>query len=128
MTQMHYKTLLSRKEPYGANKSIKCFSGYSDQDDIKLLSMRLPQMTGYFKSFDRNKTMSLKINDKKMLKKRIKIRKNVSSLVDKKFDSKAVYGDSDKQIKKKNYTRVMKIQVFKVKKYQKKMLHLNVSH
>ena len=53
-------------------------------------------MTGYFKSFDRNKTMSLKINDKKMLKKRIKIRKNVSSLVDKKFDSKAVYGDSDK--------------------------------
>ena len=90
------KTLLSRKEPYGANKSIKCFSGYSDYDDIKLLSMRLPQMTGYFKSFDRNKTMSLKINDKKMLKKRIKIRKNVSSLVDKKFDSKAVYGDSDK--------------------------------
>ena len=71
------KTLLSRKEPYGANKSIKCFSGYSDYDNIKLLCIRLPQMTGFFKIFDRNKRMSLKISDKKMLKKRIKIQEKL---------------------------------------------------
>lgn len=71
------KTLLSRKEPYGANKSIKCFSGYSDYDNIKLLCIRLPQMTRYFKIFDRNKTMSLKISDKEMLKKRIKIQEKL---------------------------------------------------
>ena len=40
-------------------------------------------MIGYFKSFDRNKTMSLTISDKKLLKKRIKIREKVSSLADK---------------------------------------------
>ena len=34
-------------------------------------------MTGFFKIFDRNKTMSLKISDKKMLKKRIKIQEKL---------------------------------------------------
>ena len=58
-------------------------------------------MIGYVKCFDSDKTMSFKVSDKKVLKEYTKIWGRVSSLIDKKFDSEPVYGDSDKYIKTK---------------------------
>ena len=63
------KILISKKEPYGTKKSSKYFIGYDDDDDaIRPLCINLPQMIGYVKSFDSNKTMSFKVTDKKLLK------------------------------------------------------------
>ena len=59
------KILFSIKEPYGTNKSIKYFFGYNDDDVIRPLCIKLPQMIGYVKSFDSNKTISFKVTDKK---------------------------------------------------------------
>ena len=67
------KILISKKEHYGKKSSFKYFIGYSDNDDIRPLCMRLPQMIGYAKYFDSNKTMSFKVIDKKLLKKYTKI-------------------------------------------------------
>ena len=41
--------LVSKKEPYGNKNSIKYFIGYNDNDIIRPLCIRLPQMTGYAK-------------------------------------------------------------------------------
>ena len=49
--------------------SLKYFIGYNDDDVIRPLCIRLPQMIGYVKCFDSNKTMSFKVNDNKLLKK-----------------------------------------------------------
>ena len=62
------KILLSKEEPYGANKSIKYFIEYNDNDDIRPLCIMSPQMIGYVKCFESNK-MSFKIIDNKLLKK-----------------------------------------------------------
>ena len=58
-------------------------------------------MIGYVKYFDSNKTMSFKTSDNKLLKRYSKIWERVSSLLNVELDSKPVYGDSDKYIKKK---------------------------
>ena len=58
-------------------------------------------MIGFVKCFDSNKTMSFKVIDNKLLKKYNKIQKGVSILMNIKFDSDPVYGDSDKYIKTK---------------------------
>ena len=61
--------MVSEKEPYGTKRSIKYFTGYYDNDVIWLLCIKLPQMIGYVKCFDSNKTMSFKASDKKAVKK-----------------------------------------------------------
>ena len=63
------KILLSKKDPYGANKSIKYFIEYNDDDVIRALCIKLPQMIGYVKCFVSNKTMSFKVTNKKTVKK-----------------------------------------------------------
>ena len=52
--------------------SFTYFLGYND-DVIRPLCIKLPQMMGYVKHFDSNKTMSFNINDNRLLKKYIKI-------------------------------------------------------
>ena len=47
------KILFSKKEPYGIKKSFKYFIGYNDNDVIRPLCLRLSQMTGYIKKFDK---------------------------------------------------------------------------
>ena len=42
--------LVSKKEPYGTKISFKYFIWYSDNDIIRPLCIRLPQMTGYAKN------------------------------------------------------------------------------
>ena len=84
------------KDSYGAKKLLKYFIGYSDNDVIRPLSVKLPQMTGYVEYFDSNKTMLFKVIDKKLLKKYTKIWGNISSLMNTEFDSEPVYVDNDK--------------------------------
>ena len=52
------KILVSKKESYGTKNSLKYFIGYNDDDDaIRPLFIKLPQLIGYVKHFDSNKTM-----------------------------------------------------------------------
>ena len=63
------KILVSKEEPYGTKNSFKYFIGYNDNDVIRPLCIKLPQMIGYVRKFEGNTTMSFKINDSKLLKK-----------------------------------------------------------
>ena len=40
------KILVSKEEPYGTKTSFKDFIGYNDNDVIRPLCIKLPQMTG----------------------------------------------------------------------------------
>ena len=62
------KILVSKKESYGTKNSLKYFIGYNDGDVIRPLCILLPQMIGYVKHFDSNKTMSFKVSDNKSTK------------------------------------------------------------
>ena len=57
------KVLISKKEAYGKKSSFKYILGYNDDDDdvIKPLCIKLPQMIGYIKHFDSNKTCYLRL-------------------------------------------------------------------
>ena len=81
--------------------SLKYPIGYNDDDVIRLLFLKLPQMIGYVEHFDSNKTMSFKVSDNKLLKKYNKIWKKISNLLGIEFDSKLLYSDNDKYIKTK---------------------------
>ena len=90
--------LVSKEEAYRSNKSIKYFIGYNDKV-IRPLCIKLPQMIGYVKCCESNKTMSFKVNDNKLLKKYNEIWKKAKKLLNIKFDSGPVSGDNDKYIK-----------------------------
>ena len=47
------KIFLYKEEPYGTKKSFKCFIGYNDNDVVRPLCIKLPQMTGYVRNFKR---------------------------------------------------------------------------
>ena len=98
------KILVSKKEPYGTKNALNYFIGYNDNDVIRPLCVRLPQMTGYFKKFNENATMSFRVNDnnnKQLLKITAKIWEEIEKLIKISFESKPVYGDNDKYIKTK---------------------------
>ena len=61
-------------------KSFKYLIGYHDNDVIRPLCIKLPQMIGNVKCFESNKTLSFKINNKKLLKKCNQIWKKVKIL------------------------------------------------
>ena len=56
--------LVSKKESYGNKNSLKYFIGYNDDDIIRPLCIRLPQMIGYPTKLEENATMSLIVRDK----------------------------------------------------------------
>ena len=56
--------LVSKKEPYGTKNALKNFIGHNDNDAIRPLYLRLPQMTGYAKKFKENGTMPFRANNK----------------------------------------------------------------
>ena len=95
------KILVSIKESYGKNNSLKYFIGYNDDNVIRPLCIKVPQMIGYVKNFDSNKTMSCKVDNNKLLKKYNKILEKISNLMNIEFDSEPVYGGNDKYIKAK---------------------------
>ena len=73
--------LVSKKESYGPKTSLKYFIRYNDDDIIRPLCIKLPQMIGYAKCFDSNETMSFKVSDNKLLKKYNKIWERDSHLL-----------------------------------------------
>ena len=95
------KILVSKEEPYGTKNSFKYFIGYNDNDVIRPLCIKLPQMIGYVRKFEGNTTMSFKINDSKLLKKYNQIWKKVEKLLKINLNSEPIYGDNDKYIKTK---------------------------
>ena len=94
------KILVSKKEPYGTKNALKYFIGYNDDDIIRPLCLRLSQMIGYARKFDENTTMSLRVNNKELLKNYNKICEKVERLMKINFESKPVYGDDEKYIKR----------------------------
>ena len=93
------KILVSNKEPYGTKNTFKYFIGYNNNDVIRLLCVRLPQMTDYARKFDENATMSFRANNKQLLKNYNKIWEKVEKLMRIDFESKPIYGDDNKYIK-----------------------------
>ena len=75
------KILVSKKELYGTKNSFKYFIAYNDNDVIRPLCVRLPQMTGYAKKFHENATMSFRANNKQLLKNYNKIWEAVEKLL-----------------------------------------------
>ena len=123
------KTLVSKKESNGAKNSLKYFIGYNDDDVIRPLCIKVPQMIGYVKHFDSNKTMSFKVGDNKLLKKYSKIWDKITNLMNIEFDSEPVYGDNDKYIKTKIKLYEDRVNTnFQGKKVPKKMLHVRAYH
>ena len=74
------KIHISEKASYGKEKkkSFKHFTGYNDNNDIRPLCVKPPQMIGYAKYFDSNKTLSFKVSGKKLFKKYTKIGKKLA--------------------------------------------------
>ena len=68
------KTVIFKEVVYGTKNSFKYFIEYFDEDDIiRLLLLKLPQMIGYLKKFDDSMTMSFRVDDSKLFKKYCKI-------------------------------------------------------
>ena len=80
---------------------LKYFIGYNDNDVIRPLCLRLPQMTGYAKKCNENATISFRVYSKQILKKYNKIWEKVEKLLRIDFERKPVYGDDDKYLKTK---------------------------
>ena len=60
------KILISKEVVYRTKNSLKYFIEYIDEEDvIRPLLLKLPQMIGYLKEFDDSTTMSLRIDDRK---------------------------------------------------------------
>ena len=95
------KILVSEKESYDKKNSFNFFIGYNDNDVIRPLCIRLPQMTGYARKFNENVTMSFRVNNKQLLKNYYKIWEKIKKLLKIEFESKPVYGDDEKYIKTK---------------------------
>ena len=68
------KILISKKVSYSISKgSFKYFIGYNEDNVIRPIYTKFLQMIGYVKYFDTNNTVPFWVNDKKLLKKYIKI-------------------------------------------------------
>ena len=86
------KILVSKKGSYGTKNALKYFVGYNDNDVIRPLCLRLPQMTGYAKKFNENATMSCRVSNEQLLKNYNKIWEKIENLMRIDFE---IYGDDD---------------------------------
>ena len=89
------KIFVSKKESYGTKNAIKYFIGYIDNNEIKPICIRVPQMIGYVKYFDGDKVKSFKVTNQKLLNKYNKIWEKVGELLNVKFEIKPIYGESN---------------------------------
>ena len=74
------KILVSKEEPYGTKNSFKYFIGYNDNDVIRPLCIKLPQMISNVRKLEGITIISFKISDKQLLKKYNQIWKRVEKL------------------------------------------------
>ena len=95
------KTLASKEELYVTKKLLKYVIGYNDDDVMRPLCMKPPQMIGYVKNFDSNKAMAFRVDDTRLLKKYNRIWEIISNLLNIIFDTDPVYSDDQKYIKAK---------------------------
>ena len=96
------KIVIFKEVVYGTKKSLTYIIGYNDEEDvIRPLLLKLPQMIGYLKEFDDCMTVSLRVDDSKLFKKYCKIWKTIKGLLGIEFNSEPVYGDTDSYIKTK---------------------------
>ena len=96
------KISISKEVAYGIKNSLKYCIGYNDEEDvIRPLCLKHPQMIGYLKEFDDNITMSLRVDDNQLFKNYCKIWRTIKGLLGIEFDSQPVYGDTDSYIKTK---------------------------
>ena len=86
VNRAYAKKNLWKKSSYGKKSSLKYFIGYSDNDVIGPLCINLPQIIGYVKHFNSNKTMSFKVIDKGLIKRYVKIWERINNLIDKTFE------------------------------------------
>ena len=104
---------------------VKYFIGYNENDVIRLLCVRLPQVTDYPKKLNENVTMSFRANNKQISQNYNKIWKKIEKLLTIDFESKPIYGDDDKYIKRMITGR---LQIFITKKYPKKKHHTSINN
>ena len=72
------RIVISKEFAYGTKNSIKYVIGYFEEDDvIRPLLLKLPQMIGYLKEFNDSMTISLRVDDSKLFKKYFKVWKTV---------------------------------------------------
>lgn len=71
------KILVSKEEKYDKKNSFKYFIGCNDNDIIRPLCIKTPQITVYLKNFENNMTTSSKINSKEVLQKYNQIWKKI---------------------------------------------------
>ena len=63
-----HKIVISKEVVCGTKNSLKYFIRYTDEDDVmRPLLLKLPQMIGYLKEFNDSMTMSLRVDDSKLL-------------------------------------------------------------
>ena len=124
------RIVISKDVVYGTKNSIKYFIGHFDEDDvIRPLLLKLPQMTRYLKEFNDSMTMSLRVDDSKLFKKYCKIWKTIKRFLGIEFDSELVYGDTDSYIKRKVKMYDNKVNTnFQGKKHPKEILLISVYH
>ena len=67
------KSNFYKRESYRTKNSLKYFIGYDDDNLIRPLCIKFPQIIGYVKHFDSSKRISFKVIDNKVLKKYNKI-------------------------------------------------------
>ena len=96
------RIVISNEVIYGTKNSLEYFIGYFDEDDvIRPLLLKLPQMIGYLKKFDDCMRMSLRVDDSKLFKRYCKIWKTIEGLLGIECYGEPVYGDTDSYIKTK---------------------------
>ena len=93
------KIFVSKNEPYGTKSSFEYFIKYNDNDVIRPLCLKRPQMTGYARKIDENPAMSFKTNNKQLFKNYNEIWEKIEKSMKIDFESKPFYGDDDKYIK-----------------------------
>ena len=99
--QLIVTALMLIKYQFLKKNSFKHCIGYNDNDIIRPLCIKLPQMTGYTRKFDKNVTISFTVNNKQLFKNYNKIWEKIEKLLNIHFESKLVYGDDDKYVKTK---------------------------
>ena len=73
--------IVSKKESCGNKNLLKYFIRYNDNDNIRPLCIKFPQMTGYARKFNENATMSFIVKDKQLLKNYSKIWEKIENLM-----------------------------------------------
>ena len=128
------KILVSKKVSYAKNNSFKYFIGYNDNDIIRPLFVKLPQMTSYINKCNNKKTkittatMSLMVKYKQLFKNYNKIWEKTESLMRKKIYSKPFYRNNDNNYintTKKNNLKTALLQMVIIKKSLKEKYHTN---